>query len=963
MNQIDKNTLVTALPPMDPEDGKYNGRDVLGMCRVYPFLQQSLVNVGTTEVYKADRELARIALQMTKIGMPVDLEERKRVRTVLDDLAKAAEAKLLTYTQGEHYATFLDWVARFQAKGARKADPKGGEVNSATNLAYSEEGAFLLRVDIRKAEFEVMLGKVALQEAVYQWCKYGHEQGTPYTNWTLAEGLGELAEPNKIANILRSWGSKGVLVVEKTSEGKGKEKRTVYTATIPEVPKTPEAQEAYRELIAENVKGLNMGSKVQQSAVLRTAGVPLVKTTEKTGMPKIDKEVLEELGHHEASRDMLQFILTDKAVSFIDGISVEPSPFEGYGTIRPDWSIHKITGRWGSSPNCFDGATEILTPGGWVRFDALREEMVAQYDVERDAISFVQPTRVIRQVHKGEMVRLQRRNIDLLVTPDHRLLLYKRDGSHEDVLAQDFVPDRKMRTAAHFSFEGHAQAPGLVLGPARLGAWITLLCAAQADGTWNGSGWDFKGFSKQRKIDRLVAALRVLGLDCTLREYTASHPFREGETRQRTGIYVKKCDIGDQIREMLGALKHFGSWLLQWGRPSVEFFLREIMHWDGSYTRRNCYSSSEKVNADWVQTLFVLTGRRARIRPYDGSPIQTRTNWQVDVCERQDTWTTNTIVERQLWDDTVYCVSVPSSYVMVRRGGNVMIVGQCQNWSKRAGGGVENIRKMIAAYPGYIICGGDYDQVEARLLGAQSQDPFLLEIFNSGKDIHTEFGCLAFPAIFPKLAEIYAQHQAHLKATGEVCGPDASDPKSTCDMCTRRDKLRDLTKRLEYGGLYKGEADTLWQSIVKDEPDLKRETVVQFLVEVNRACAGLRKWQDEMLLQVLKDKVIKSPILGRCQFFPMGRVDPTVAANYPNQAGGADLWSIGARKFAAQYDQYAPVEVGPRMFHNGHDSVSVLCKEERGEEVCKAIEESWGCRWNNVNFTIKATAAHRWSAT
>lgn len=637
VNQIDKNTLVTALPPMDPEDGRYNARDVLGMCRVYPFLQQSLVHVGTTEVYKADRELARIALQMHKVGMPVDLEERKRVRTVLEDLAKAAEAKLLVYTQGEHYDTFLDWVCRFQGKNARKDDPQGGQTNIRTNLPHSDESAFLARVDIRKAELREKLNKAALQEAIYAWVKHGHEEGTPYNDWTLAQGLG-VEDRQHVSRILRSWGTKGVLKVEKTVQGKGKEKRTIYTAWMPKIPKTVEAQEAYRELIDETVKGISMGAKIQQAAVLRTAGVPLIKTTEKQGLPKIDKEVLEELGHHEASRDMLQFILTDKAVSFIDGIDIAPSPFEGYGTIHADWSIHKITGRFGSSPNV-------------------------------------------------------------------------------------------------------------------------------------------------------------------------------------------------------------------------------------------------------------------------------------------------------------------------------------QNRSKRAGGGVENIRKMIAAYPGYIICGGDYDQVEARLLGAQSQDPFLLGIFNSGKDIHTEFGKLAFPSIFPKLAEIYAQHQAHLKATGQVCGPDASDPKSVCDMCTRRDKLRDLTKRLEYGGLYKGEADTLWQSIVKDEPDLKRETVVQFLMEVNRACTGLRKWQDEMLLQVLKDKVIRSPILGRCQFFPMGRVDPTVAANYPNQAGGADLWSIGARKFAAQYDQYAPIEVGPRMFHNGHDSVSVLCKEERGEEVCNAIEASWGCRWNNVNFTIKATAAHRWSAT
>ena len=623
----------TTLTQADPEDGRYNARDVLGMCRAYIPLVNELQRVATTQVYEMDRALACIALQMTKVGLPVKLEERERVRGVLQGLATEAADKLLIYTQGEHYDTFANWVCSFQAANARKNEPIGGQVTAA-GVTLSDEMALELRKQIRRNDFDAKIAKSALQEAVYQWVQYGTEQGTPYDNHTLAAHLN--ADVQKIATMMRTWGNRGIFTTEKKIEGKGKDKRTVYTSTIPEL-ETPEAREHHREQLDEVVKGISINSKAQQAAILRTAGVPLLKVTEKTRQPQIDKDSLGELGHHEAARDMLQYILTDKAVSTIDSFDIEPDErYPGYGWIHADWMVHKITGRWGSSPNV-------------------------------------------------------------------------------------------------------------------------------------------------------------------------------------------------------------------------------------------------------------------------------------------------------------------------------------QNWSKRAGGGAENLRTMIAAPPGMIIVGADYAQLEARLMAAQSQDPFLMNIFQTGQDIHAEFAKIAFPNIFPQVNDIYLAHREHQKRTGESCATDPTKPY--CDHCMERSRLRDLTKRLEYGCLYGGSVETLWQSVVKDVPDLKLITVQQFMAATNQNCKGLREWQANLLRNTIKEGVIRSPILGRCQFFPMGRVDPTVISNFPMQSGGADLWGMGAIAFAEKHDQYKPPEESPRIFHNGHDSVSVLCKEDRADEVMADIEECWGYEWNGIKFFIEPEKSEVWADT
>ena len=272
-----------------------------------------------------------------------------------------------------------------------------------------------------------------------------------------------------------------------------------------------------------------------------------------------------------------------------------------------------------------------------------------------------------------------------------------------------------------------------------------------------------------------------------------------------------------------------------------------------------------------------------------------------------------------------------------------------QNFSKRAGGGEENIRAMIVAPEGYTFVGADQMQLEVRLVGAMSQCEYLLDVFQKGEDVHSAFAAVGFPGVWPKLA---ATFNAHKKAL-----PKAE--KCRCVDCAMRDKIRDLTKRMEYGGIYGGADKTIWEAIVGDFPDLTQRQVRIFLDSFNKTMPEVLAWREQTLQEALQFGEIRSPILGRRQVFPLGRVDPTVAYNYKAQSGGADLWALGAVEFMARWDQFGSVDA--RLIQNGHDSVLVLCRQDLVEQVAKDVYTCWSREWSGVPFIMETRIANRWS--
>ena len=422
------------------------------------------------------------------------------------------------------------------------------------------------------------------------------------------------------------------------------------------------------------------------------------------------------------------------------------------GRVRTHLYPTTETGRWRSARPalqnmCFDRETELLTTEGWIRADALRPwHKVAQYWPDKGTIDFVLPSARTAMPYRGSMIQIKNDQIDLLLTPNHRCLLKRRDrrgGTCFEIPAEKWGGDYK-----------HLHAGVYQGGKKSLSAdWVTFLCALQADGSYNDYGTIyFKGFSKQRKIDRLVAVMDRLGIKYS--RYTHATV---------TGFYVRASDPVNQQARKIMPEKAFGPWLLQYDRATLDLFCKEVLFWDGLWTRKSEYSSSRIENADWIQILWTLSDIRARQRIYHNGNPRSGPHYCVNipVSPHRNYSMAGKVVRKTVknWKDTVFCVTVPSSFIVVRRNGKVAITGNSKRRDadyKRILGKDKykhKIRSILKAPPGKVLVEADFKSAELYCVAIMSGDAAMLEHCRRNQlaeddpdyyDIHSNVAVIAF---------------------------------------------------------------------------------------------------------------------------------------------------------------------------------------------------------------------------
>ncbi len=76
-----------------------------------------------------------------------------------------------------------------------------------------------------------------------------------------------------------------------------------------------------------------------------------------------------------------------------------------------------------SGHGCYDEETEVLTSDGWRRWpDVTKRDSLATRRPDGE-IEYHHPSRLISYHHQGRMFRVESKGVDLLVTPDHRMLI------------------------------------------------------------------------------------------------------------------------------------------------------------------------------------------------------------------------------------------------------------------------------------------------------------------------------------------------------------------------------------------------------------------------------------------------------------------------------------------------------------------------------------------------------------
>lgn len=385
---------------------------------------------------------------------------------------------------------------------------------------------------------------------------------------------------------------------------------------------------------------------------------------------------------------------------------------EDYGMVYPELNILEAkTGRFSCThPNCFDELTEILTDNGWKYFkDLTKLDKVAQW--EDGIIEFVYPTAYIKKKSEYIYDIQTQQGIDLSITEDHRLLLRTKKGILKD-------------HTVHTYNNCFQQITSGLLKTDKVDVNLHLIFAIQADGSLTKYGVDFS-FKVPRKIDMFNNTIKQLKQFKNNRHRTM---LRYDEIPQYVWDYVDKDT------------KLFKPALINLARKDI---LEYLMFWDGDWTRKSEWKNKHKSDCDIVQALVTCSGYRAYLGTHT---VSGKTYNCVRINHKDYYWTTNRTITKRKYNKDVYCVSVPSSYIVTRRNKSVAVTGQCQQIPSRDPILGPMCRSIFVPFEGETMYALDFSNQEGRLqvhyaslLGCEGANELVCQFNNDPAfDVHQQ---------------------------------------------------------------------------------------------------------------------------------------------------------------------------------------------------------------------------------
>lgn len=374
---------------------------------------------------------------------------------------------------------------------------------------------------------------------------------------------------------------------------------------------------------------------------------------------------------YDAIENMLN-VYQDGIVSIVsDSYNLWRVITEYFGTRLKD-RIMARNGKVVCRPDCFCDQTSILTPSGWKLFaDLTDEDMVAQVTDEGE-YEFVKPLEVVRQPYQGKMHRFKDHHgkVDLLVTPNHRMVWRRQNGSL-------FIQEaEKCGSTAHWNKSVLRGVPAQPKGKP-LTALERLFIAFQADGSFpskDKQGANFGAisgtrcirfnFTKKRKADRLIAICEEGGFKHTVK--------REAARPQNYNIYV-------WLDKDVKVLKDF-SWVdisdlcADWCSDFVE----ELSHWDATIRNdhRIKFDTTTPEVAKVVELIALSAGKGVLLTIMEDNRKKHFSDVYclhiMDSNTLDGAAINHTIVD---YDGMVYCVKVPTGKVLVKRGRGTAVSG------------------------------------------------------------------------------------------------------------------------------------------------------------------------------------------------------------------------------------------------------------------------------------------------
>jgi GTP cyclohydrolase I len=353
---------------------------------------------------------------------------------------------------------------------------------------------------------------------------------------------------------------------------------------------------------------------------------------------------------------------------------------------------------------CYSSDTEILTNKGWKLFKDLEpEDKVAQVNSETLEISFVEPAAYIKYPFKGMMINFKNKSVDLLVTPDHKMLystewiFYKSENKRWlskpayriKNLPKIIIPQAgfmKGKDIEFFEFEEEYEVSnGNIMTKKKKrvkikgDTFIKFLAIYLSEGSFyidRGRYYKVRIIQKEgekaKKIKEILEAL----------------PFNYFSMKRKNGTieFVINSKLLAKYMEKFGKSgdKFIPEEILSASPRQKKLFLEYFILGDG-YKKPDGktfhFVSKSKRLIDGIQAIYATLGIATTVyqHKYKDGKIYYRLETRKDKRGNNKYYSMVRNVRDVPYNDYIYSVTVPEGFLLVRRNGKIAISGNCMS--------------------------------------------------------------------------------------------------------------------------------------------------------------------------------------------------------------------------------------------------------------------------------------------
>ena len=344
-----------------------------------------------------------------------------------------------------------------------------------------------------------------------------------------------------------------------------------------------------------------------------------------------------------------------------------------------DNNITVVTGLAG----CVDCDTEYFNGTEWKKISEYQKgEKVLQYNTDGTA-ELVTPERYIKQPSECLYHFETKYGLDQTLSLEHNVVYVTSKGN---LYSQPFSVIKERQENKGFfgkfitSFKYSGEGINLTDDE------IRIMVAIMADGhfnekTKNTNSSIYKqvriNLKKDRKKQRLEKLLNNLCLDY----------IKVDSTIEDFHTYYFESPLLE---------KHFPQDWYQCNLHQLQIIFEEVLYWDSNYKKKNCFSTTSKSDADFIQFVFSALGYRATIllqdrvgqtyKINDKEYIRQSKEYEVTYTKRnliemchdhREDHTMTPIVPVKPSDGYEYCFTVPSHMLVLRRNDKIFVTGNC----------------------------------------------------------------------------------------------------------------------------------------------------------------------------------------------------------------------------------------------------------------------------------------------